>query len=208
MIAIEPSPPAAATRSSRPSPSRSASVTPPGSGPTGYGDPGLAFCEVVPHGANTDAVVRVPDSLRYQRRAIDSGSGSDEIGFLKVRYKAPDGDRSELLEIPIRDGGWSPSPAFHFGSAVVELGLVLRDSPLKGEADLERVEERSRTALGPDPEGHRTEFVRLVGLARELEAKRASTSAGGAGGGMSSARGSEANGTSSSAPVATPRAPL
>lgn len=114
--------------------------------------------------------------------ALDGRSGSDEIGFLKVRYKAPDGARSELLEIPIRQGAGPPSPAFQFGSAVVEFGLVLRDSPLRGEADLGRAEERARSALGEDREKHRSEFVRLIGLARELERSQADAAQEGAAG--------------------------
>ncbi len=154
-------------------------------GEIGAGHSVVAFYEVVPHGADTEVEIRVPDSLRYQRRvAIDRGSGNaDEIGLLKVRYKAPNGERSELLSIPILDEGRSPSPAFQFGSAVVEFGLVLRDSPFRAEADLDRAQARARTAIGPDQEGYRSEFIRLVDLALELERNRSGASGEGAGGG-------------------------
>lgn len=147
-------------------------------GDIGAGHSVVAFYEVIPHGADTDVTVRTADSLRYQRPAANGTGETDavqafegELAFLKLRYKAPDGDRSELMSLPIRDPGESagpPSRAFAFGSAVVEFGLVLRDSPFKGDADLSRALERAREARGEDREGYRSEFVRLVDMAREL----------------------------------------
>ncbi len=153
-------------------------------GDLGAGHSVVAFYEVIPHGADTDVTVRTADSLRYRRPApaetgADPGDAfDDELAFLKVRYKAPDGERSELLSLPIREEGGSADPAsraFAFGSAVVEFGLVLRDSPFRGDADLERALERAREARGPDREGYRAEFVRLVDLARELSRESAAT---------------------------------
>ncbi len=140
-------------------------------GEIGAGHSVVAFYEVIPRGAETGVTVAVPDSLRYQRRVpVDPGSeAGDELAFLKVRYKAPDGDRSELMSFPVRQTGDEPSEAFRFGSAVVEFGLVLRDSPFRGDADLERARDRARSALGTDREGYRSEFVRLVDLAMELD---------------------------------------
>ena len=43
--------------------------------------------------------------------------------------------------------------------------MLLRDSEHKGELQYAQVEELARGALGPDPEGYRAEFARLVGLA-------------------------------------------
>ena len=145
-------------------------------GDVGAGHSVVAFYEVVPRGADTDVRIWEPDSLRYQRRKPrpDGGPGQadgGEIGWLKIRWKAPDGDESELMEVPIRDDGAPPGRAFRFGSAVVEFGLVLRGSEHRGDASLERALERAREARGQDPEGYRSEFVRLVGLSRELGAE-------------------------------------
>lgn len=163
-------------------------------GDVGAGHSVVAFHEVVPRGADTDVEIAGPDSLRYQRRVPAPGEGpgeaggagrapaagagaepaSAEIGWLKIRWKAPDGGESRLMEVPIRDegdGGGPPSRAFRFGSAVVEFGLVLRGSEHRGDASLRRALERAREARGEDPEGYRSEFVRLVGLSRELGAE-------------------------------------
>lgn len=153
-------------------------------GEIGAGHSVVAFYEVVPHGADTDVTLTVPDSLRYQRREPVEGTPAtdDEIGYLKVRHKAPDADRSNLFEVALRENGESPGRAFRFGSAVVEFGLVLRESPFRGDADLGRALERARANRGPDREGYRAEFVRLVDLAGELVRGRDEAEAESAGG--------------------------
>jgi Ca-activated chloride channel family protein len=46
--------------------------------------------------------------------------------------------------------------------------MVLRDSPGKGNADLEKVIEWARASVGEDAGGRRAEFLRLVEKARAL----------------------------------------
>jgi Ca-activated chloride channel family protein len=60
------------------------------------------------------------------------------------------------------------SGASRFAAAVALLGMVLQDSEHAGEGDLRRVQSLARGALGPDEQGERPEFIRLVALAREL----------------------------------------
>ncbi|HEU5262942.1 MAG TPA: von Willebrand factor type A domain-containing protein [Gemmatimonadales bacterium] len=143
-------------------------------GEIGSGHSVTALYEVVPVGVNSDVVVRVPDSLRYQTaRVQENAAAGPELLFVKVRYKQPDGDRSRLLTHAVLDRSpGSPSVDFRFQIAVAEFGLLLRESEHRGTADIGRVIAAARGALGADPDGYRAEFVRLaqatqtLGLAR------------------------------------------
>ena len=139
-------------------------------GEVGSGHSVTALYEVVLVGAETDEKIRVPDSLRYQRRSAEaSATGGPELLFVKVRYKAPDGDESRLLSRPVlASDGRAPSVDFQFQTAVAEFGLLLRHSDHRGKADLGHVIMTAREALGSDPEGYRAEFVRLAEAVRGL----------------------------------------
>jgi len=143
-------------------------------GEVGSGHSVTALYEVVPVGVNTDVTIRMPDSLRYQRRnAQPTTASGPELLFVKVRYKRPDGDESRLLSQPVlADAGQKPSVDFQFQAAVAEFGLLLRNSDFRGKADLGHVIAAAREARGQDPDGYRAEFVKLaetvrgIGLAR------------------------------------------
>ena len=146
-------------------------------GDVGSGHSVTALYEVVPVGVNTDVTIRMPDSLRYQRREAQSTSAAGpELLFVKVRYKQPDGDQSRLISQPVlAQAGQPPSLDFQFQAAVAEFGLLLRNSDFRGKADLGHVIVAAREARGQDPDGYRVEFVRLaetvrgIGLARRDE---------------------------------------
>jgi len=137
-------------------------------GEVGSGHSVTALYEVVPVGVETDVTIRLPDSLRYQRVSAQN-SGGPELLFVKVRYKTPDGDRSRLLSKPVlADAGRAPTVDFQFQTAVAEFGLLLRNSDHRGKANLDHVIAAAREALGTDPEGYRTEFVRIAEAVRGL----------------------------------------
>lgn len=113
--------------------------------------------------------------LKYQTTTIKSDAyNTDEIMSLKMRYKMPEGTTSMLIEkslyknvIPFAN----TSDNFRFASAVVEFGMLLRDSPFKGDATYDEAIKLAQTAVGVDPNGYRTEFIELVktftGLAQQ-----------------------------------------
>jgi len=138
-------------------------------GEMGAGHSVTALYEIVPVGAQTDVTIRLPDSLRYQSvRAPTSGGGS-ELGFVKVRYKQPDGDRSQLLSLPVgAEATRTASPDFRFQAAVAEFGLLLKSSAYRGGSSFEHVIATARASQGADPDGYRTEFVRLAQAAQSL----------------------------------------
>lgn len=136
-------------------------------GDIGSGHSVTALYEIVPQGVETDVPVRMPDSLRYQGARLQQGGGGGgrggpELLYVKVRYKQPDGEQSRLLAQPVLDAVTAPSPDLRFQTAVAEFGLLLRQSPWKGTADITHVITRARESIGADPEGYRAEFVRLA----------------------------------------------
>ena len=137
-------------------------------GEIGSGHSMTAFYEIVPAGSGEEAVASV-DPLKYQRT---EGVESGDLFTVKLRWKAPDGDASELAETPFAAAAatGTPSEDFRFASAVAEYALLLEGSKFKGTASFADVLERARAAKGADPEGWRAEFIRLVEAA-ELYAR-------------------------------------
>ena len=137
-------------------------------GELGAGHTVTALYEVVPAGA------QVPrgevDPLRYQPRPDDPplSSFNDELMFVKVRYKDPDGTQSRLLQQPVADRPRSPSSDFRFATAVAGFGMLLRESEHAGDLTLNDVVRLAEKGKGNDPRGYRGEFIRLVEATRDL----------------------------------------
>jgi Ca-activated chloride channel family protein len=156
-------------------------------GEIGAGHTVTALYEVVPVGATTDPAASIPpvDRLKYGTNepgtangsaARDGGSyngesHSSEMMTVKLRYKKPDGDKSELLERVVTDsnaGFAKASPDFKFAAAAAEFGMLLRDSEHKGKASLGSVLEWAQEGKGADPNGYRQGFIDLVRKAQTL----------------------------------------
>ena len=145
-------------------------------GEMGAGHTVTALYEIVPAGG------RVPggdvDPLKYQRPStiVVPASPSDDLMTVKVRYKAPDGDTSKLLEFPVRQTAPRMTANLGFASAVAEFGMLLRRSDFKGEASWANAAALARQHRGRDDDGYRAEFIRLVELAGALDMKSSTTS--------------------------------
>jgi len=114
------------------------------------------------------------EPLRYGKPAENAESRGDEIAFLRLRYKQPDADVSQLLEWPIRQDqviqeGSAASERFRFAAAVAGFGQLLRGGRYTGSFSYDEVLTLARDARGADPYGYRGEFLTLVGLARSLD---------------------------------------
>ncbi len=144
-------------------------------GELGAGHSVTALYEIIPVGTEPDVDLPSVDELRYRDSANTSNAGdserlsatadSDELMWVKLRYKEPTGDVSQLIELPVMDRGVSldrSSDDFRFASAVAMFGMVLRESDFAGTATLDRVEALARAARGDDRDGYRGEFLRLV----------------------------------------------
>ena len=131
-----------------------------------------AFYEIVPVGVEVSTGDL--DPLRYHTPLQSNAAAlSGELLTIKLRYKMPDEDTSRLITHVVEEPAHSLAGAsedLRFGAAVALFGMLLRDSPYRNNADYELVRELARGALGRDESGYRAEFVRLVALARELDA--------------------------------------
>ena len=142
-------------------------------GDLGAGHTVTALYEIIPPGAADLSSVRRSDPLRYTGRATSAAtSANDELLFVKLRYKQPQGRTSRELTHVVRDGrDVRTSHELAFAAAVAEFGMVLRDSPHKGAASMDSVIARAAEAGGEDVFGYRAEFVRLATRARDLLAR-------------------------------------
>jgi len=135
-------------------------------GEIGAGHTVTALYEVVPTAASEAGT----DPLRYQPQQ-PAAVHTDELLFLKLRYKQPEGDVSKLMELPVVDAGHRFDQAtqdFRFAAAVAAYGMILRNSAHKGTATLAQVEAIAQENPGLDHHGYRAEFVELVSRARKL----------------------------------------
>lgn len=140
-------------------------------GELGAGHTVTALYEVVPVGTPVPREGGT-DSLRYQDRPATpepelSDDFDDELMYVKIRYKDPDGDKSKLLAHAVEDAPASPSEDFRFAAAVAGFGMLLRESPHAGEYALDDVIALAEKSLGADKRGYRGEFVRLVETVRD-----------------------------------------
>ena len=102
-------------------------------GEIGAGHSVTALYEIVPAGVEVGAPT--VDALKYQRDTQPTRvASSGELLTVKVRYKAPDGDTSQLLSRILMNRASDMTSNVGFASAVAEFGMVLRDSPDRGNA--------------------------------------------------------------------------
>jgi Ca-activated chloride channel homolog len=137
-------------------------------GEIGAGHSVTALYEIALRGSGGERI----DGLRYQG-GEGKVSGSDELAFLRLRYKAPDGDASKLIEQSITRSDMtrdiaSASPAMRFAAAVSAFGQILHGGRYTERYGYEDVLKLARGARGDDAHGWKGEFVQLVELARGL----------------------------------------
>ena len=136
-------------------------------GELGAGHSVTAFYELV--SVDSEEGFAKVDPLIYQETTIRQ---SDDLMTVKLRYKNPDADVSQLLSEKITSQEILQNPQsnnFIFGSAVAEFGLLLRDSKHKADASYLHAIEQAKSAKGEDLEGYRAEFIRLLERAGLLD---------------------------------------
>ncbi len=138
-------------------------------GEMGAGHSVTALYESVPVDGAEGGDAGTVNPLRYQERPWTTGSG--DWFTVKLRYQPPQGRTSRLFERVVRAETGAPSIDFRFVSAVASFGMLLRDSEHKGRATFPSVLAAARGARGPDEEGYRAEFIRLVETASSLAGK-------------------------------------
>jgi len=141
-------------------------------GEMGAGHTVTAFYEIVPVGVKSN--VYTPgniDPLKYQKpndSEVDIINSNDML-FVKLRYKPIDSDVSSKVEMAVVDnGGDNVSQDFRFASSVSMMGLLLRHSDFKADASYDKVIEQANMGLNNDGLGYRREFIRLAEAAKGL----------------------------------------
>ena len=99
---------------------------------------------------------------------------NNELAFLRLRYKLPEQDKSNLIEIPIKmseikSSFQGASNNFKFAAAVAGFGQLLRGGKNLSTMDLAEVISLAQNSKGADKNGYRGEFINMVKLAQALK---------------------------------------
>ena len=103
-------------------------------GELGAGHTVTALYEIIPAGVESE-FLKNTDGLKYQKSQSTDQAISDELMTVKLRYKRPQEDVSQLLSTVIEDHPREirdTSDNFRFSAAVAEFGMLLRDSEFEG----------------------------------------------------------------------------
>jgi len=138
-------------------------------GEVGSGQTVTALYEIVPVGGP-----RTMNDLRYSKpapRPQSAATASNEYGFVKIRYKLPKSDRSQLISTPIdrrvEFARFADAPQdARFATGVAIFAELLRGGRYSGTMTYDDVLEIVGAARGKDDFGYRSEFVELVRAAR------------------------------------------
>jgi len=134
-------------------------------GEIGAGHSVTALYEVVLKGQGSGVNI---DDLKYQNNEIKGGM-ADEMLTVKFRYKAPDGDKSKLIERVLPNKiDTNNSNNFNFSAAVAGFGMLLRDSEYKGNLNFDQVIKMAEQSKGADKNGYRAQFIQLVDAAKTV----------------------------------------
>ncbi|MCV9960859.1 VWA domain-containing protein [Pararhizobium sp. BT-229] len=142
-------------------------------GDIGSGHRVTAIYEITPKGS--PAVLN--DDLRYGTAPVaqqaEPAEKSGELGFLKIRYKKPDSNTSNLITTPVTEANAVPTlqqagQDIRFSLAVAAFGQKLRGTDAVSAYAYGSILDLAAGARGEDPYGYRGEFLNLVRLARSL----------------------------------------
>jgi Ca-activated chloride channel family protein len=138
-------------------------------GEIGAGLQVTALYEVTPVGS--PAILN--DALRYGAAAkaapsTAGGAEPQELGFLKLRWKAPGATTSQLIEQPVPGATGTGDDDFRFAAAVAGMGQLLTGATYLGDWGWDDAIALANGARGDDPFGYRAEAVQMMRLAESL----------------------------------------
>ncbi|WP_282110920.1 vWA domain-containing protein [Shewanella algicola] len=128
-----------------------------------------------------DSQNKLADPLRYSASMAtdtDVSINSDEVAFLKLRYKAIGGQASQLLTYPITKPQQlshlhQASDDLRFAAAVAGFGQLLNHNNYVHDTDYAKLITLAESAMGQDRFGYRHEFVQLLKTAKVLSMQSA-----------------------------------
>jgi Ca-activated chloride channel family protein len=137
-------------------------------GDIGAGHTVTAIYEVVLVGGAGNKI----DPLRYQSEST-AQINTSELAFLRLRYKDPEADSSQLLEWVIaRDEIIADinntSTEFRYSAAVAAFAQMLRGGQHLEKFTWQDIVKLAQSSRGEDPFGYRGEFISLIQLADSL----------------------------------------
>ncbi|HHY50384.1 MAG TPA: VWA domain-containing protein [Alphaproteobacteria bacterium] len=139
-------------------------------GDIGAGHTVTAIYEITPVGSGAELV----EPLRYGAQGQGTPTAnvlpSEEIGYLKLRYKLPEGTTSALIETPIARSLAVPSldaasEDARWAAAVAAFGQKLKGSNYGGTMRWDEIKALAQGARGADADGYRAEFIQLIDAA-------------------------------------------
>ena len=139
-------------------------------GDIGAGHTVTALYEITPVGSKSSLI----EPLRYgSSRETDATTSVDEIAFIKLRYKLPDEDTSQLIEYPILESDALPSiddatDNVRFSTAVAAFAQKLKGS-VHVDMEWTAIRTLAAGARGSDAGGYRNEFLRVLDDASALK---------------------------------------
>ncbi|MFN7117218.1 MAG: von Willebrand factor type A domain-containing protein [Saprospiraceae bacterium] len=140
-------------------------------GELGAGHTVTALYEIIPVGVESAFLAKV-DDLKYQKGNIKLDGNAKELCTIKLRYKKPDGDKSQLIEKPVIDNNvqlQKTSDNFRWSAAVAEFGMLLRQSEFKGDATYQHCKQLAESAKGKDENGYRREFIEMIEVMKSVD---------------------------------------
>ena len=136
-------------------------------GEIGAGHTVTALYEITPAGSGGE----LNDPLRYGSSvSVEPQPVSQELGFLKMRYKTPEGEVSKLITTPIGkdlvlDDLSKAGNDQRFAAAVAAFGQKLKGSAYGEAMTWAQIADLANGAKGADVNGYRAGFVQMVKLA-------------------------------------------
>ncbi len=123
-------------------------------GELGSGHSVVALYEIVPAGSESAI------DLKYQ--PAEKVEGSDDYATIKIRYKEPEKDKSELMSYVVGADAYSDSASenFKFASLVSEFAMILGDSDYAGNMTCRDIINGYKEL--DDTDDYKDEFISLV----------------------------------------------
>ncbi len=141
-------------------------------GDIGAGHTVTAIYEITPVGSNAALI----DETRYGEKT-EFTANSSELAYLKLRYKKPGEDTSNLIQFPVTQDNISSSmdqsPTYvQFATAVAGYGQLLKQDPYLADSfGYDAVIKLANKSKGKDEFGYRAEFVQLARAAKTADAQ-------------------------------------
>ena len=115
------------------------------------------------------------DTLRYQAANSQSDAkmkeNNQELAFVKIRYKQPDSEKSELISqaVLMPNETSESSSDFKFAASVAGFAQLLKGAKYTGQWHYKDCADLAMQNKGSDPFGYRAEFIQLVRTAGALQ---------------------------------------